>query len=75
MQRLKCVRIIKKQKQDCKIGNKCVRLLYKREGDVCLAKCKNLEYISLLQSTATLARNLQNRQNIVVSLAPRHNNP
>jgi hypothetical protein len=43
------------------------------EGDVCLAKCKNLEYISLLQSRATLAKNLQNRQNSAVSLAPRHN--
>jgi hypothetical protein len=40
---------------------------------MCLAKYKNLEYISLLPSRATLAENLQNRQNVAVSLAPRHN--
>jgi hypothetical protein len=56
MQELKCVRVIKKQEQECKTSNECVRLLCKKEGDVCLAKCKNPEYISLLQSRATLAR-------------------
>jgi len=72
MQKLKCVRVIKKQKQDCKTSNECVRLLCKKKGDVRLAKYKNPEYISLLQSRATLARNLQNWQNVVVSLAPHH---
>ena len=41
MQELKCVRVIKKQKQDCKTSNKCVRLLGRKEGYMCLAKCKN----------------------------------
>jgi len=71
--------VIIKRKQECKTRNECVRLLYLKEGyiskskgDICLAKCKNLEYISLLQSRATLAKNLQNQQNVAVSLVPRH---
>jgi hypothetical protein len=33
-----------------------VKVIYKNEGDMSLAKYKNLEYISLLQSRATLAK-------------------
>jgi hypothetical protein len=51
----------------------CINKVIISEGDVSLAKCKNLEYISLLQSRAKLAKNLQNRQNLAVSLTPRHN--
>ena len=47
-------------------------IIIKKEGDV-YNICKNPEYISLLQSRATLAKTLQNRQNVAVSLAPRHN--
>jgi len=74
MQESKCKRVIKKQKQDRKTGNECVRLLCRRSGwmisEACLAT-KNPAIILPFQSRVALPENLQNRQNSVVSLAPR----
>jgi len=67
--------VIKKQKQDCKPGNECVRLLcdvgwYVR-SEACIAT-KTQQLYPPFPSRVALTENLQNRQNSAVPLAPRH---